>query len=110
LETPVDPSTLDLAAPLPPGEVDKFVQSLNGLKPSGTETGRSFHGKSNISEGESIRPSRMIGTDNLRDRRFEHDEVTTTAPSSVLDQIKAMSNSLPAHDIKDDGSDSEMGG
>ena len=82
----------------------KFVQSLNDLKPPSAFS-RGFE------EGDNLRPSRMTGTDNLRDRRFDHDpEVKSTAPSSVLDQIKAMGNSIPAHGLKDDTSEAEMGG
>lgn len=60
-----------------------------------------------------------VSTEDLRDRRFEQSEkpIVSTAPSTILDQIKAMSNSIPAHDIKDieegpknDSSESEMEG
>ena len=104
LEIPVDPNTVIIEAPIASEESSKFVQSLNDLKPPSAFS-RGFE------EGDNLRPSRMTGTDNLRDRRFDHDpEVNSTAPSSVLDQIKAMGNSIPAHDLKDDTSEAEMGG
>jgi hypothetical protein len=49
----------------------------------------------------------MTGTDDLRDRRFDG-KIPSTAPNSVIDQIKQMSNSIPSNDLKED--DSEMGG
>jgi len=83
---------------------DKFVKSLNDLKP--TPPSR----LSSNAEGKSLRPSSMTGTDDLRDRRFDKEDPKSTAPSTVLDQIKQMSGSIPAHDLKDDTTDSEMGG
>jgi len=63
---------------------DKFVKSLNGLKPT-------------------IRPSSMIGTDDLRDRRFEKDEIKSTAPQAIQDIIGGMMPSAPAHEFKSEG-------
>lgn len=90
---------------------DKFVQSLNDLKPAqmkerrtlamGTGTG--------YSEGKLPRPSPMTGTDDLRDRRFDQD-AKSTAPLSVIDHIKSMSNSIPERQLNEPSDDSEMGG
>jgi len=52
----------------------------------------------------------MTGTDDLRDRRFDNDLQKSSAPNAILDQIKQMSNSIPAHDAKELPDDSEMGG
>ena len=103
LEVAVDPAQVIVAAPISESDRDEFVKSLNDLKP--TPPAR----LSPIAEGKSLRPSSMIGTDDLRDRRFDKEDPKSTAPSSVLDQIKQMSGSIPAHDLKD-SEDSEMGG
>jgi hypothetical protein len=101
---PFDISNFPEAGEFKPVEgKNKFVESLNGLKPSTIPVPRS-----NL-EGKSLRPSSMTGTDDLRDRRFEDEKVPTTAPSGILDQLKQMSNSIPANDIKE-SDDSEMGG
>ena len=79
----------------------KFVKSLNELSPS------------KIMSTETFEPRRsmMTGTDDLRDRRFDRDEKPiSSAPPTVLDQIRSMSNSIPSHDVKDNELDSEMGG
>jgi hypothetical protein len=100
----IDPSMV-VEAPSVEGK-NKFVQSLNDLKP--TTRGRVFDAVH--SEGKSLRPSSMVGTDDLRDRRFDQEtKLKSTAPSSVLDQIKSIGNSIPSHDLKDT-TDSEMGG
>ena len=98
LEVPVDPLSIINAPSI--GEIPKFVSSLNDLKPSPSN---------NLREP---RRSSMLGTDDLRDMRFDQqDKRPSTAPSSVLDQIKQMGNSIPVHDVKlDDTTDSEMGG
>jgi hypothetical protein len=106
-ETPVpfDLSNLPLAGePIPQVEgKEKFVKSLNDLGPS-KPTFVPFE------RVEGRRP-RMTGTDDLRDRRFDQEEKSkSTAPISVIDQIKSMGNSIPAHDLKNDTSESEMGG
>ena len=101
LETPVDPSSVIVLAPIATGDRNKFVESLNELKPTSPQKGSS--------EGRSLRPSSMTGTNDLRDRRFDGKEVPSSAPSSVLDQIKQMSNSIPSNDLKDEPTDSEMG-
>jgi hypothetical protein len=100
LETPVDPTTVLIEAPISTEDRNKFVESLNGLKPPASPLG---------SIDRAPRRPSMTGTDDLRDRRFDG-KVPSIAPSSVLDQIKSMSNSIPAHDIKDATTDSEMGG
>jgi hypothetical protein len=104
LDSPVDPHTAIINAPVFEGESDKFVKSLNELKPSDVHPmGVSFEKRPRVSS--------MTGTDDLRDRRFDQEsKIASTAPSSVLDQIKQMGNSIPSHDLKDDTSDSEMGG
>ena len=107
-ECPEEPVPFDITNFPDPGEFvpvegkQKFVQSLNGLKPSVVQRG--------FEEGSNLRPSRMTGTDNLRDMRFGNDEIKSTAPSSVLDQIKAMSNSIPERELREEPTDSEMGG
>lgn len=99
-ETPVpfDLSKLPDVQPfIPVDGKDKFVKLLNDLKPSPPADLR------------DIRKPSMTGTDDLRDRRFDQD-IKTTAPLSVLDQIKAMQNTSPAHELQDDKSESEMEG
>jgi len=100
LKEPVDPTSIIIEAPISTGDQQKFVSSLNELKPS------------KITPTETFEPRRssMTGTDDLRDRRFDREQVPSSAPSSVLDHIKSMSNSIPTHDIRDDSTDSEMGG
>jgi len=98
LETPIDPHTIIVEAPILTGDCDKFVKSLNGL---------------NLPNSDNIREPRrfsMTGTDDLRDRRFDQAKTPSTAPSSVLDQIKQLGNSIPSHDLKNEPDDSEMGG
>jgi len=81
---------------------EKFISSLNKLEPS-----KPFIAKFEPVEGK--RP-RMTGTDDLRDRRFDQEEKCTSAPNSVIDQIRSMGNSIPSYDLKDDTTDSEMEG
>lgn len=96
---PFDISNLpDIGTFTPEPGKDKFVKSLNDLK------------KRSMPEGGALRPSSMVGTDTLRDRRFDQEKQKSTAPQSVVDQIRSMQNSIPANEIKDDPSDSEMGG
>ncbi len=90
---------------------DKFVNKLNELKPPGFPVGIGPE------IGNLPRRSSMTGTDDLRDRRFEHgqdDVVKSTAPVNVLDQIRGMHPSAPAHELKSEdepgGTDSEMEG
>jgi len=97
----IDPSNALEAVPIK-GK-DKFVKSLNALA-------QPLVINQEGSTSRSLRPSSMTGTDDLRDRRFDHAQVPSSAPSSVLDQIKSMSNSIPLNDLKDDLTDSEMGG
>lgn len=59
---------------------NKFVQKLNDLQAKPT----------------------MIGTPDLRDRRKSEEvksDIDSTAPNSVLGQIKSMQNTTPANDI-----------
>jgi len=74
---------------------DKFVQSLNGLEPpcAGRVDEAPF-----VARAER-RPS-MQGTDDLCDRRFDT-ETKSTAPLSVVDQIRQMSNSIPAREASE---------
>ena len=104
LEVAADPAQVIIAAPISESDRDEFVKSLNDLKPAPPSR------LSSNAEGKSLRPSSMTGTDDLRDRRFDKEDPKSTAPSTVLDQIKQMSGSIPAHDLKDDTTDSEMGG
>lgn len=104
LEVAVDPSTVIIEAPIAPADQNKFVESLNGLKPTLNQ------GKIVTHSEAAKRSFSMTSTDDLRDRRFDDKELKSTAPSSVLDQIKQMSGSIPAHDLKEDADDSEMGG
>jgi len=95
---PFDLSKLPDVQPfVPVAGKDKFVKLLNDLKPSPPADLR------------DVRKPSMTGTDDLRDRRFDQD-IKTTAPLSVLDQIKAMQNTSPAHELQDDKSESEMEG
>ncbi len=98
---------------------DKFVQSLNALEPPRALRTDAF-GDAQKARGlmEPRRPI-MTGTDDLRDRRFDAEKETTksTAPSSIAEQIRLMTNSIPANDLKSiqegdpaDDSSSEMGG
>lgn len=98
----IDPSAIVEAAPV--AEKQKFVKSLNELK--STPAGKNL----DIHSVTAKKAFNGVGTDDLRDRRFEKEEASSTAPSGILDQIKQMGNSIPVHDIKDDTSDSEMGG
>jgi hypothetical protein len=103
LKTPVDPSSIIVEAPISSGDRSKFVESLNELKPSAVSPMR-------VGFEEKPRRSSMTGTDDLRDRRFDQEpKILSTAPHSVLDQIKQMGNSIPSHDLKDEPTDSEMG-
>lgn len=108
LEVPVDPASIIIDA-TPIGEIPKFVSSLNDLESSRNQGMARVH-KENYGEGKSLRPSSMTGTNDLRDMRFDQqDKRPSTAPSSVLDQIKSMSNSIPSHEANDGPTDSEMG-
>jgi hypothetical protein len=103
LEVAVDPTQVIVVAPVSESDRGEFVKSLNDLKSSKIP-------QAETPTGRTLRPSSMTGTNDLRDRRFEGEKVPSTAPSSVLDQIKQMSGSIPAHDLKEDTTDSEMGG
>ena len=89
---------------------DKFVKSLNDLNPKDNKYSPIYPVGMNDDLRKPRRPS-MTGTDDLHDRRFDQEaKPISTAPLTVLDQIKSMGNSIPAHDLKDDTTDSEMGG
>ena len=97
----IDPSTIVEAPPVE--GMDKFVKSLNNLDIAKKAAKA-------IPEGKSLRPSSMTGTDDPRDRRFEQEsKIASSAPLNVLDQIKQLGNSIPAHEPKDISTDSEMG-
>jgi len=93
----IDPSTIVEAPPVE--GMDKFVKSLNNLDiaKKATET---------VTK-KSLRPSSMIGTDNLRDRRYEQ-EPRSSAPSTIVDQIRQFENSIPEHELEE-SKKSEMG-
>lgn len=106
LETPIDPNTIIVEAPVFIGDRDKFVKSLNKLIPTniGREIGHSH------SEGKSLRPSSMTGTDGLRDslyqlpkdHRFDPEPkpgLKSTAPKTLLNIIEGIENSTPERDI-----------
>lgn len=99
------PKTFDFIEALTPkvSGHDKFIQSLNKVELSKPIA-------SIQKPQESQKPFTGVGTDDLRDRRFDV-ESNTTAPSSIADQIKAMSNSIPSHSLKEieEGTNSEMG-
>jgi len=62
----------------------KFVQNLNDLRPSNPMS---------------------ISTADLRDRRITQD-VKSSAPASLLDQVKSFNPSIPAHELgKPEGGD-----
>lgn len=95
LEIPVDPAEVIVFSSFPQ-ESQKFVESLNKLKLTREEI------------KEKPLNSSSISTADLRDRRFEKEESKSTAPSTVLSQIKQMTGSAPAHDIRE-SEDFEMG-
>ena len=73
----IDPSVIIEAAPIE-GK-DKFVLSLNDLK-------------------HPLHPSSMIGTDDLRDRRFEQGKPKSSAPFSVLNQFNSRQNTAESNE------------
>lgn len=103
LAIPVDPSKVIVLATNKEGEY-KFVKSLNDLPSKSIVGAIPIVEKENLAR--SLRPSSMTGTADLRDRRFDN---KTTAPESVLDQIKTMSNSIPSNKLENDATDAEMG-
>ena len=99
--------------------LDKLEPSRGGMKtPSFGEAGTPDLGQAIGATPSSKRVFGGVSTEDLRDRRFEQSEkpIVSTAPSTILDQIKAMTNSIPAHDIKDieegskESTESEMEG
>ena len=102
--------------PKPTEDKQKFVQQLNGLDSSKPlDIGKA------ISKGheENAKPRFAgVGTDDLKDRRFGNEEgAKSSAPSSIADQIRQMSNSIPSRELsdipeglrKDDNDSVEMG-
>lgn len=82
--------------------MDKCVLSLNQLEPSHNQGVREFHERDfgKIIEAAPKRGFGGVGTDDLRDRRFDQDRsAKSTAPNSIAEQIKIMSNSIPAHEV-----------
>jgi hypothetical protein len=94
-EEPIPFDTSKIEKFVPVEGKDKFVQSLNRLEPP--RAGRTDNPPF-VARAEN-RPS-MQGTDDLRDRRFDP-ETKSTAPSSVADQIRMMSNSIPAREASE---------
>jgi len=117
-ETPI-PFDLNGVPDKPMSGYDKFIQTLNALEPSRPsdplQTPK-FNNSQEAKSGGQLRGFGGVGTDDLRDRRFDAEPaIKSTAPQSIADQIKAMSNSIPVHDLKgiEEGettTDSEMGG
>lgn len=107
------PFDINALAPKPIEGKNSFSQALNTLdisKPSAPAPSRP--------EGERARGFVGVGTDNLRDRRFGNEEgAKSTAPNSISEQIRLMSNSIPAKELrevpeglrKDDMDSVEMG-
>jgi hypothetical protein len=92
LELDINPTEDTKLAGVPAGK-DKFVQSLNKLNPI------SVVGKG-PDIGNSVKRSSMTGTDDLRDRRFDHEEpVKSSAPGTVLSMLKGMQNSIPSREL-----------
>lgn len=81
LDKPVDLDLTPTEVPIKKEVEGKFVQKLNDLRPS------------------------KIDAD-LHDRRKES-EVKTSAPASVLDQLKGMQNSRPENELGNDPEGSE---
>jgi hypothetical protein len=106
------------AKPAPSVEgMNKCVQSLNALEPAKSGIPLFDNPNKEIPAMMNRKPFGGVGTDDLRDRRFDHEKdiVSSTAPSSIADQIRQMQNSIPANDLKgieegkSEGTDSEMG-
>lgn len=87
LDEPVPFDLSTVPGPFIPVEgKDKFVLGLNDLA-----------NKHSQSASKSL--FKGIGTDDLRDRRFDNEKgLKSSAPPTVLDQIKSMTNSIPVHD------------
>ena len=110
-ECPNESVEIDLTpVDIPPFDIqkekgkNKFVQKLNDLQPSkhfdiqGTEIGR-------VVGGASIG---ALSTADLRDRRKSEEvksDIDSTAPNSVLGQLKSMQNTTPANDISKEPKD-----
>lgn len=79
---PFDIKNFPDAAPFIPIEgKEKFAKDLNTVVKK---------------QPQSITPPWKEG-DELCDRRFENDKIKNSAPITVLDQIKSMTNSIPVH-------------
>ncbi len=80
--------------------MDKMVLSLNQLEPS--KLSRTELPSFDRKETETRKGFGTVGTDDLRDRRFDQDKpAKSTAPNSIAEQIKLMSNSIPAHEVNE---------
>jgi len=83
----IDLTPADACLSIPTGEHDKFVQKLNDLKHVGIDSAQP------VAEG--------LNSIELKDRRKD-EHVKSAAPESLLNQIKSLQNSTPAHDIAED--------
>jgi hypothetical protein len=115
---------LDAAMAAPVEGMNQCVLSLNQLeatRPLSAE-GSFFIDRDKATRGtETHRGFGTVGTDDLRDRRFDQEPeersiTKSTAPSSILGQIKGMSNSIPENELREieegkkDDDSPEMGG
>ncbi len=90
LEKPIEPNltAVDTTAFVRVDGKDKFVQSLNKLN------------KPPMKMPEGPRTPGMTSTLELKDRRFEKDDVVkSTAPMGILDMVGSMEVSEPAHNL-----------
>ena len=95
-----NPDHLQNIAALPEEGKDKFVKSLNELKPLERVNPLPFE-PIHTTEKQA-RSLGTVSTLELRDRRFEADDtVKSTAPSNVLSMIKEMMPSEPSTPIED---------
>jgi len=104
LDEPIQPDfSIDPAPPYVKEPKGKFVQILNELKPGpGVWPEPALHG---ASEGFQPPFPKMVGTDDLRDRRtIDYDK--STAPLSILRNIGSMSNALPTNNLQPERSES----
>lgn len=84
----LDLTPVDVPVFKPTEGKDKFVKKLNDLNPSPNIGG--------------------ISTEHLRDRRFDVEEkkvkgaeIKSTAPESLLNQLKSLENSIPASSLEE---------
>jgi hypothetical protein len=84
---------------VPVEEKDKWVQSLNALEPSRNQAFKAPQKEEQVGERKGFG---SVGTDDLRDRRFDTTKpLQSTAPQTIAEQIRLMSNSIPANEVKD---------